>query len=51
MLEWLRTKTQVTAYAKEDVDQAKYSTITDESAKLYSHFGSQYGIFSEKEWE
>ena len=38
----------MTAYAGEDVEQSKYSSIAGGSANLYSFFGNHYGRFSEK---
>ena len=43
MSEWLRSKTQGTAHAGEDVEQEDHSSITGGSANLY--FGSQYDVF------
>ena len=43
MSEWLRSKTQMTAYAGEDEEQEKHAY----SADLYKHYGNQYGGFSE----
>jgi len=40
-------KIQVTAHAGEDVEQKQPSSTADGSANLYSHFGNQYGGFSE----
>ena len=45
--EWLRSITQVTAHAGEDVEQGEHSSIADGSANLYSHYRNQYGNFSE----
>lgn len=45
-----KIKTMLTAYAGEDVEQSKDLFIVGRSANLYSHFGNQYGHFSEN-WE
>ena len=42
--EWLRSKTRVTSPAGEDVEQEECSSIADESANLYSHYGNQCGM-------
>lgn len=42
-----KIKTQVTAHAREDVKQKEPLPTADNSAKLHSHFGNQYGSFSE----
>ena len=39
----LRSITQVTAHAGEDVEQGEHSFIAGWSANLYSHYGNQYG--------
>lgn len=36
--EWLRTKTQMAAYAREDVEQRGYTSIAGGSTNLYSHW-------------
>ena len=41
---------QMTVYAGEDVEQGKYFSTAGGSTHLYSHFGNQYGGFSEN-WE
>jgi hypothetical protein len=38
--EWLRSKTQATAHAGEDVDQGEHSSIAGERANLYNHSGN-----------
>ena len=43
----LRSKTQVTAHAGEDVEQGEHSSIAGGSANLYNHFGNEFCIFSE----
>ena len=48
--EWLRSKTQVTADAGEDVEQGEHSSIAGGIAHLYNHFENQFGSFSET-WE
>ena len=45
--EWLRSKTQVTADAGEDVDKRENSSIIGGIASLYNHSGNQSGGFSE----
>ena len=40
-------KTLMIAYAREGEEQGEHSSIANGSAKLYSHFGNQYGSFSE----
>jgi len=47
---WLRSKTQVTARAGEDVEQGELSSIAGGSANLHNHLENQYGSFSEN-WE
>ena len=41
--EWLRSKTQVTADAGEDVEKGENSSIVGEIASLYNHSGNQSG--------
>lgn len=36
--EWLRSKPQVTAYSREDVEQGEHFSIVNGSANFYSHF-------------
>lgn len=36
--EWLRSKPQVTAYSREDVEQSEHFSIADGSTNFYSHF-------------
>ena len=48
--EWLRSITQVTAHAGEEVVQGEHYTIASGSANLYNCFGNQFGGFSEI-WE
>ena len=48
--EWLRSKTQETAHAGEDVEQGEHFFIAGRSTNLYNHFGNQFGSFSEN-WE
>jgi hypothetical protein len=45
--EWLRSKTQVTADAGEDVEEEKHSSIAGGIASSYNHSGNQFGGFSE----
>ena len=40
----------MTVFVREDVEQGKHSSNAGGSINLYSHFGSQYGRFSEN-WE
>ena len=40
LLEWLRSKTQMTAYAGEDVEQGEHFSIANRSVNLSSHFGN-----------
>ena len=44
---WLRSKTQETAHAGEDVEQGKHSSIAGGSANVYNHVGNQFGNFTE----
>ena len=48
--EWLIPNNQEIAHAGEDVEQGEHFSIAGGSAKLYKHFGSQFGGFSEN-WE
>jgi hypothetical protein len=43
--EWLRSKTQVTVHAGEDVEQGEQASIAGEIANLYNHFGNQSWFF------
>ena len=46
--EWLRSKTQVTADAGEDVEEEDHSSIASGiAASWYNHFGNQFGGSSE----
>lgn len=45
-----KIKILVTTHAVKDMEQCKYSPITDGSTNLYSHFLNVYGIFLEN-WE
>lgn len=47
LLEGVRSKLQVTAYAGKDEEQEKYSSIDCGCTNVYSHFGNQYVDFSE----
>jgi hypothetical protein len=40
--EWNRSKTQVTAYAGQKLDQEEDSSIACGSTNLYNHFGNQF---------
>jgi hypothetical protein len=40
-------KSSVTVHAGENVEQREHSSISDEHANLYNHFGNQSGDFSE----
>jgi hypothetical protein len=42
--EWLRSKTQETAHAGEDVEQGEYF-IASGITSLYNHFRNQFGGF------
>jgi hypothetical protein len=44
---WLRSKTQVTADAGEDVEKEEHSFIVGGIASWYNHSGNQSGGFSE----
>jgi len=44
---WIKQRTQVTAFAGEDVEQEEHFSIAGGSTNLYSHFGNQFGGFSE----
>ena len=37
----------MTAYAREDVEYGEHSSIAGVNENPYSHFGNQYGNFSE----
>ena len=41
--EWLKSKTPMTIYAGEDVDNGGHSFTAAGCANWYSHFGNQYG--------
>jgi hypothetical protein len=43
MSEWLRSKTQVTAGAGEDVEEEEYSSIAGGITSWYNHSGNQFG--------
>jgi hypothetical protein len=45
--EQLRSKTQVTADAGEDVEKEEHSSIAGGIASWYNHSGNQCGAFSE----
>jgi len=45
--EWLRSKTQVTADAGEDVEKEEHSSTVGGAASWYNHSGSQSGGSSE----
>jgi hypothetical protein len=45
--EWLRSKTQATIDAGEDVEKGEHSSIAGWIANLYSDSGNQSGGFSE----
>jgi hypothetical protein len=45
--EWLRSKTQVTADAGEDVEKKDNSSIAGGIASWYNHSGNQSGCSSE----
>ena len=47
LLEWPKSKTLTTPNAGKDVDQEELSFIAGENAKWYSHFGRQFGSFSD----
>ncbi|KAL6041517.1 hypothetical protein STEG23_029405, partial [Scotinomys teguina] len=44
---WLRSRTLITACVGVDVEQGEHFSTADGIANLYSHFGNQYGSFSE----
>jgi hypothetical protein len=44
----VRSKTQMTAHAGENVDHEECSSIAGGSAKLYNHFGNHFGGFLRK---
>ena len=44
----IRSKTQVTAHAGEDVKKDEHSSIDDRIANWYNHSGNQFGDISEK---
>jgi hypothetical protein len=46
-LEWLKSKTQVTADAGEDVKKEENSSIAGGIASWYNHSGCQFGSSSE----
>ena len=41
--DWLRSKTQVIAYAGEDEEKDKHASIDGGIANWYNHSGSQFG--------
>ena len=45
-----KIKIMRTTYTEEDVELGEHSSTADGSGNLYSHFGNQYGSFSEN-WE
>jgi hypothetical protein len=45
--EWLRSKTQITADAGDDVEKEEHSSIIVGIASLYNHSGNQSGSSSE----
>ena len=45
-----KIKIMRTSYVKEDVELGEHSSTAGGSGNLYSHFGNQYGGFSE-DWE
>jgi hypothetical protein len=45
--EWLKSITQVTAHAGEDMEQGEHPSIAVGSANLYRHYGNQYEGFLE----
>jgi len=47
MSELLRSNTQVTAHAGKHVEEGEHSSIAGMNVNLHSHFGNQYGGFSE----
>ena len=46
-LEWLRSKTQVTADASKDVEKEEHSSTAGGIASWYNHSGTHSGSFSE----
>jgi len=46
-LEWLKSKTEVTTDAGEDVEKEEYSSIVGGIANCYNHSGNQSGGSSE----
>jgi hypothetical protein len=46
--EWLRSKTQVTADADEDVEKEEHSSIPGEIASWYKNSGNQFAGSSDK---
>jgi hypothetical protein len=46
-LEWLRSKTQVTADAGKEVEKEEHSSIVGRIASWYNHSGNQSGSSSE----
>jgi hypothetical protein len=49
-VKWLRSKTQATAHAGQDVEHGEYSFITGRSENLYNYCGNLFGDFSEN-WD
>lgn len=45
-----RSITQVTTHAGEDMKQGEHSSMSDESANLYSHYENQ-DVGSSESWE
>ena len=45
---WLRSIIQVTANAGNYMEQGEHFPTADGSANLHSHYGNQYGGYSEK---
>ena len=48
LLEWPNSGILKTSNADEDVEHKEFSYFTVENAKLYSHFGKQFGAFLQK---
>jgi hypothetical protein len=45
--EWLRSKTQLTVHAGDDVEQGEHFSIAGGSTNLYNHFENEFDGFSE----
>jgi hypothetical protein len=45
--EWLRSKTEVTAYSGRDMVKEEHSSTVGEIASWYNHSGNQFGSSSE----